>query len=263
MPPQGEDKQLPGGGAASCGDTQMRSEVRQVSPGLQPPPEVHAWPAAPASETAVPASEHGAQSAVPIERMRQIQVPPSQLHLNACVGPPLDLQAHGIWPRASQSAVPGAHAPYGRATSIMGAPPEGHADSPQATGQVWAASEVPLGSNSKCDVGPKSGEGVRHTAGPSSGSASGTARRLPDLLPPPHETTRARTTIRANDAISLCMAPMLPPRLSTPGIAQRLSGDQGHRLFPELQVKRITPSRSLVLSRRGRLARPFAMIREL
>ena len=90
--------------------------------------------------------------------MRQIQVPPSQLHLNPCVGPPFDLQAHGIWPKASQSAVPGAHAPYGRAMSIMGAideaPDDGHADSPQATGQVWAASEDPLGSNSKCDIGP-------------------------------------------------------------------------------------------------------------
>jgi hypothetical protein len=115
--------------------------------------------------------------------------------------------------RVEQSAVPGAHAPYGRATSIMGALDDNHADCPQATGQVSAAAGVPVGSSSKRDVGPSSGEGDRHASGTSLAGAPASGPEFADVLLPLHETSWATTTVRMNTVVSLRMPPMVVPRI--------------------------------------------------
>ena len=89
--------------------------------------------------------------------MRQIQVPPSQLQLKASAGPPPpSAQAHGTVAAVEHEGVPGAHDPYGSATSMLGNDIMlcGHAESPHAAEQVVAADRVLLGITSKTDVGP-------------------------------------------------------------------------------------------------------------
>jgi hypothetical protein len=82
------------------------------------------------------------QTAVPNQRMRQTQVPPSQLQLKASAGPPgKSAQAHGTVAPVEHEGVPGAHEPYGRAMSMLGYDIIlcGHAESPHAAEQVMAA----------------------------------------------------------------------------------------------------------------------------
>ena len=106
----------------------------------------------PPSGLPTPASGHGVQITAATERMPQIQVPPSQLQLNESTRPAF-AQAQGMAAIVEHGGVPGAHAPYGSAMSIV-LPYSGHAEVPHATEQVMGAAGVPVGRIGKTDVGP-------------------------------------------------------------------------------------------------------------